>query len=166
MLTPPSFAAEHATPAAQPTTANKTLKIPNETVLEFAKAATLTAFSYDYTNYQQKMKQLADYFTKPGWQSYDTALEASKNLQAVAQHKLTVSATVLNPGKIIKQLQNKAQQQEWIVEIPISVAYTDPNKQRLSQRLIIKLDIITVPASINPRGIAIKRFVGRPDVES
>lgn len=150
-------------PASAPTTSTPQAGaiISQNDVLDFAQKAALASFSYDYSNYQQDMNNMQQYFSKTGWESFSKALAASNNLDVVQKEKLTVSA-VLDGQPTVTQQQQTATGQEWQVEVPITVTYKNDKNQQIQQNLKVKMIVQTVSTDINPQGIGINQFIAMP----
>lgn len=133
----------------------------SEAIVGFAKDASLSAFTYDYKNYEGSLKKTSGFFTKEGWAEFQKALAASKNLDTVKKEQLAVNAQLDGPAILQKQEVVAGGGKVWRVDVPIKVSYSGNNNQ-LSQRLIVHLGIVPVSNEINAAGIAITQFVTLP----
>lgn len=130
----------------------------NQKILTFASKAAIAAFTYNYKDYNEQFKNLAGYFTPEGWKAFTKALEKSQNVTAVIQAKLTVTAKETGKASII----NEKNQQEWTVEVPIEVFYTDKSKQTLTHQMKVTLRIKQFTQAKNPYKLGIDQFIAAP----
>jgi len=65
------------------------LEQPNllpDTILRWASKAAVTAYTFDFANYQQQIEQAHSYFTEEGWQNYLSSI--SNVVRAVKEGQL------------------------------------------------------------------------------
>lgn len=131
--------------------------VNNATIMAWANEAAITAYSYDYNNYQTQLQNTSQYFTTEGWQTFMTALTASGNLNKVKEHKMVVSAVIDGTPSILSRGE-LAGRYSWKVQVPLLVTYLsahDSNKQKLNVTMLI---VRTAPAE-GARGLGIKQFI-------
>ncbi|MEE3003585.1 MAG: DotI/IcmL family type IV secretion protein [Pseudomonadota bacterium] len=93
-------------------------------VINWATTAALAAFSYDALSYQTQFAKLKEKFTDKGWQSFETAIKNSGNLDTVKENKVVVSSYRAAEAKIesFTQEQNTS---IWVVKVPTKVTYSN-----------------------------------------
>lgn len=127
-------------------------------VLDWTTKSIEAIYKYDYQNYSQVLMDSRKYFTPLGYDSYVKALEASKNLEAVRDKKLTVSASPQGPATLTQEgVVNGIY--TWQIQLPIMVKYTGVI-QTIDQNLNVKVEVVRVKTSKNPKGIAIHSIKG------
>ena len=120
----------------------------------WANEAIVSVYHYDYSNYQDNLKQAAHYFTSEGWEAFADALSNAKLLQTVKDNKLMVTAVALQPPTMTKHTQANGQL-AWMVRMPILVHF-ESKKVHKQQRLLITLIIVRQQGGV--RGLAITHF--------
>jgi len=138
------------------------LKQPNITQDELLKWTTdsiLEIYSYNYLNYQQVLKNIRPLFTKAGYDSYMTALQESKNLEAVKNKKLVVIGVPSGLSQIINE-KTVNSVYTWEVQIPLMVAYQSAEKE-IQQRIIVTAEVVREPYSDALMGVAIHAITAK-----
>lgn len=130
-------------------------------VLSWAGRAATGAFTFDFVNFRQQLQDAAQAFTPEGWRSFLKALEDSRNLEAVKERKLVVTAALQGAPVLLTEGVVNGRYQ-WRIEMPIVVAYqSGSDSQR--QSMLVVLTVSRVPVLEFPEGIGITQFVGRPN---
>jgi len=130
-------------------------------VLSWAGRAATSAFTFDFVNFRQQFQDAAQAFTPEGWRSFLKALEDSRNLEAVKERKLVVTAALQGAPVLLTEGVVNGRYQ-WRIEMPIVVAYqSGSDSQR--QSLLVVVTVSRVPVLEFPEGIGITQFVGRPN---
>lgn len=134
---------------------------------QWANTAVIAVNTYDFFNYRDQLQKASDYFTTDGWQAYLDELKASRNLNAVIEKKLVVSAVATRAPTILRQgIIDGAY--SWVVQIPVLVTYQSAS-QYSQQSLIVTLMIKRISTLTNPNGIGIANYIaaeGYPDQEN
>ncbi|MBA2649771.1 MAG: DotI/IcmL/TraM family protein [Legionella sp.] len=118
----------------------------------WANEAIVTTYSFDYSNYLNAQKNMAQYFTGEGWIAYFEALNNSKILDSVKKNAYTVSAVATLPPKIIF-----LDPTHWQAFMPVLVVYKNATYQQ-QQHLTVTLNLTKAPADQGVRGMAISSF--------
>jgi intracellular multiplication protein IcmL len=150
---PTTNVASQATDLSQP---NK----PDSTLLSWASSTAVATFTYDSKNYRNEIQKLSGFFTDDGWSQFMSELDKSKNLDAVKNKQLTVSAVVSAPPVIIKKgaLNNVY---SWQVQLPMTITYQG-DSEFTKQNVIVTM-LISRTSSVNsPDGIAINQYLIGP----
>ena len=98
--------------------------IEDKDVLNWATSAALSAFSYDALSYQSQFDKLKEKFTTKGWQSFETAMNNSGNLNTVKENKVVVSSYRTAEAKIESFTQEQSTS-IWVVKVPTKVTYSN-----------------------------------------
>jgi intracellular multiplication protein IcmL len=116
-----------------------------------------TVFTYDFINYTDQLKDVAQYFTPTGWKKFLDILNAYVNYNNVKNTKLFVSATPAGAPIILNQglLQERY---AWWVQMPLTVSYSNYDKQS-SQPLVIQALVVRVPTLNNIYGVGIDNMM-------
>ncbi|WP_454783326.1 DotI/IcmL/TraM family protein [Legionella sp. WA2022007384] len=133
---------------------------PNQSdiaVATWANEAIVSAFSYNFVNYNEALQNLSVYFTTEGYKNFQQALDKSNNLEAVKAKRLIVSAVATRAPIILqKGLLNGVY--SWRVQMPTLVTYQSSTEFSQQNNLVTIL-IVRVPTLNAPKGIAISQFV-------
>src|SRR5262249_23210996 len=120
-----------------------TQQITDTQVTEWVKSAFSSLSKYDFENYQQKVDDASQYFTKAAWKRYKPILLRSKKFKLVAQEKLSVTGTIEGDGpKVIKKEKN-----HWTVRFPAKISFHSTNAT-LDNDIIVTLEVV----NSNPAG--------------
>lgn len=125
-------------------------------VLAWTKNMVEAIYTYNYQNYKSVLGSIRLSFTGPGYESYSKALEQSKNLEAVQEKKLVVSAKAIGEPKIRKEGSVNGIY-TWEVELPVEVTYKS-EKQVIHQKLKVVVEIVRVKYVRNSQGLGINRI--------
>jgi intracellular multiplication protein IcmL len=128
-------------------------------VLQWASEAVVSVNSYNFVNFRERFQINQTYFTNAGWRGFMKALTASKNLDAVREKKLVVSA-VLRGAPIITNRYVIDGRYTWQIQMPILVTYQGGN-ERINQNMLISLKVQRISTLDNIYGIGISEFVAQ-----
>lgn len=146
------------------------LNMPNVSqaaLLQWANTAVVSVNSYDFFNYRDQLQKASEYFTPDGWQAYLNELKSSRNLNAVIEKKLVVSAVATRAPNIVRSGVIDGTY-AWTVQMPILVTYQSASEYS-QQSLIVTLLIKHISTLTNPNGIGITNYIaaeGYPDQEN
>ncbi|PJD92855.1 MAG: type IV secretion protein IcmL [Legionella sp.] len=114
--------------------------------------AIVAAYTFSATDFLDKQKAIAKYFTADGWINYNKALDASKLKEAVQKNNYTVSAVALLPPTL-KPLDNT----HWQATMPLLVLYANKDYQQ-KQTLAVIITFTTTKSNEGVRGLALNSF--------
>lgn len=115
----------------------------------WANEAIVATYTFDYKNYLTEQKQIAKYFSSPGWIAYSQALIDSKLPGNVQKNSYFVSAVATQPP-VIKEIDAT----HWQATMPILVLYENPQYQQ-QQHLHVVLNFSEAPPNQGIRGLRI-----------
>lgn len=131
--------------------------LSDSAILSWANSTAVATFSYDSTNYRSEIQKLSGFFTDNGWSQFMSALNKSKNFDAVKNKQLIVSAVVTAPPVILqKGVVNKVY--SWQVQMPMTVSYKGAS-DNTQQNVIVTMQINRTSSVNSPTGVAINQFV-------
>lgn len=126
-------------------------------LLQWANTAAVSAYTYNFVNYQQALQEAQNYFTPDGWAAFMEALSSSNNLTAVKAKKLVVSA-VATGAPVILQQGMLSGVYAWRIQMPMLVTYQSASQ--FSRQSILVTMLVTRVSTLNsPQGIGIAQFV-------
>ncbi len=124
-------------------------QMDNAQMTVWVNEAIVSTYTFTYSNFLQRKKDIAKYFTAGGWIAYSKALDISKLTEAVTQNKYTVSAVATLPPEI-----KKVRDHQWQAVMPLLVLYKNSDKKQ-TQVLQVVLDFMDASAGEGVRGLAI-----------
>ena len=128
-------------------------------LIAWASRAAVDVMTFGFHDYQRRLQEASTYFTRRGWQSFTTALEASRIMETVEKSQQVVTATPKSAPVIIQQgLVNGVYR--WIIEMPLIVTYQS-GTARQSDTMNIRLTIVRVSTLDSPNGVGIQQWIGR-----
>jgi len=122
-----------------------------EVLLQWASKAAVTAYTFDFVNYEKQSALAREWFTRSGWQDYQASLVTL--LQTIASRQLFVNSVVSAPPVIAL-----TDASGWSVQLPFLVTYQSSDKMT-RKNFLVKMSIVKVPTSINPTGMGVSGFV-------
>ena len=137
------------------------LNMPNVSqaaMLQWANSAVVAVNTYDFFNYRQQLQAASQYFTDEGWQAYLNVLRLSRNLNAVVEKKLVVSAVATRAPVLVRSGLIDGVY-TWVVQIPIQVTYQSASEYN-QQSQIVTVMVKRISTLINPDGIGITNYIG------
>ena len=127
-----------------------------DTILRFASKAAVTAYTFDFVNYNKELAEARPFFTAAGWSDFNSSISGVIN--TIVQNQLFVSGVVSGAPVISNQGSLPGKGYVWRVQIPFLVAYQSANTVT-KRKYFVVLTIVRVPTSVNPQGIGIDQFV-------
>ena len=133
---------------------NSCYAAPSEIDLSvWANEAIVATYTFSASNFLDRQKQIAKYFSSQGWINYNKALVASKLQDSVQKNNYEVSAVALLPP-VIKTI---VKTNEWEATMPLLVLYKNKEYQ---QKQTLSVVITFMPAKENEgvRGLVLTSF--------
>ncbi|STX27647.1 IcmL/DotI homolog [Legionella beliardensis] len=115
----------------------------------WANEAIVATYTYSYSNFIQRQRDIARYFTAQGWTAYSNALNASKLPEAIMKNNYFVSAVATMPPAV-----KSLGQGQWQATMPVLVVYKNPQYQQ-KQTLEVTINFNQAPSGQGVRGLAI-----------
>lgn len=131
--------------------------VNEDMLLTWATRAAVSAYSFNFLDWQNDLQNVQQYFTSTGFQNFVEALQNSGNLDTVVAKRLVVQATVVDVPRIVQQGLIKGRY-AWKIQIPMLVKYISANEE-LKQPILVTLLVARVPTTQKAQGIAIAQFV-------
>ena len=136
---------------------------PNQSdsaVLQWANQAAVASYTYNFVNYRSELQAASVFFTPKGWRQFLESIKASRNLEAVKDKKLVVSAVATQaPVILAKDVING--RYSWRVQMPMTVTFQSAS-ERTQENYIVTMLITRISTLNSPRGIGISQFVVAP----
>ncbi len=129
-----------------------------DTIIRFASKAAVTAYTFDFLNYQTQIAAARPFFTSGGWSDFSSSI--SGVISSIVQKQLFVSSVVSGPPVISNQGPLPGKSYVWRVQIPFLVTYQSANIAT-TRKYFVVVTVVRVPTSENAQGIGIDQFVMR-----
>jgi len=126
------------------------------TILTWASKAAVTAYTFDFVNYQEQAATARAYFTDTGWIDYQDSV--SRLLETISRNQLFVNGVVSGTPVIQNQGELPGQPYYWRVQLPFTVTYQSSDTVR-RENFMVTMKIVRVPTWINSQGIGVEQFV-------
>jgi len=136
-------------------------------LMQWTNTAVVAVNTYNFFNYRDQLQAASQYFTPDGWQAYLNKLKSSRNLNAVIEKKLVVSAVATRAPVILRQAIIDGSY-NWLVQMPVLITYQSAS-QYSQESLIVTLGIKRISTLTDPNGIGIVSYAaaeGEPDQEN
>ena len=121
-----------------------------------AQAASET-MSFGYHDYQRRLQQSSRHFTRRGWESFTTALQKTRILDAVNAGQQVVIAEPKS-APILKQSGVFNGKYRWLIEMPLAVTYKSGNSSR-TDNIVLNLVVERVPSLESANGVGIEQWI-------
>lgn len=152
----PEFAARQSDGKTMPLISFNMPNLLPDTILRFASKAAVTAYTFDFVNYDKQLSLARPFFTDAGWRDFNASI--SGVISTIVQNQLFVSGVVSGSPVISNQGPLPDKGYVWRAQIPFLVTYQSANTAS-KRKFIVSLTIVHVPTSVNPQGIGIDQFV-------
>lgn len=140
--------------------------VSSAALLQWANTAVIAVNTYDFFNYRDQLQRASEYFTTDGWQAYLTELKNSRNLNAVLEKKLVVSAVATRAPTVLREAVIDGAY-TWAVQMPVLVTFQSASEYS-QQSQVVTLMIKRISTLTNPNGLGITNYIaqeGYPDQE-
>lgn len=134
--------------------------LSDRALIQWATNAVLAVYTYNFNNYRQVFQDSRQYFTDDGWQQFITALSQSRNLQAVQDKKLVLSAVVSSAPIVNREYVAGNGKYTWEIQLPVMVTYQSLSEE-FHENLVIVLRVQRVSTLDSSDGVGIISFVAR-----
>ncbi|MCB1828405.1 MAG: DotI/IcmL/TraM family protein [Coxiellaceae bacterium] len=127
---------------------------------DWATQVAVSAYTYNFNDYQQRFEETREYFTSAGWSAFASSINNSNLIDKVTTQKMIVSSVASGATVIVDQ-QVVNDTWTWKVQVPLLVSYRGgvvPSQDNL----VVTMLITRVPSSVAPKGIAVAQFYSVP----
>ncbi len=133
--------------------------LKDSALISWVSKAAADVMTFGFHDYQRRLQEASVYFTRSGWQSFSSALEKARIIEAVEKNQQIVTAAPQRAPIILKQgLVNGIYQ--WVVEMPLIVTYQAGST---TQNTVLNVQMIIVRVSTldNPNGVGIQQWISK-----
>ena len=132
-----------------------TAMVSSEQLLRWAKVAAVSAYNYNFVNWQQRTNELRPYFSSAGWNAFFPEFKKSQIMPMVEKKTLVSSVATDVPVIELRGVFNG--RYRWRVAVPLLVTYQTASK-KVMEKVMVRMVVSRVPVVQTPRGIAIVQF--------
>jgi hypothetical protein len=128
-------------------------------VIVWAAQSAADAMTMSYTDAAKRHEESQKYFTKVGWDTFDSAFQRSRIAETLIANEQTLSATPQS-APVIGDKGSLGGKYRWIVQLPLIVDYKGAKE---THRDILQLNLVLerVPLSVSPDGVQIAQWVAQ-----
>lgn len=121
-----------------------------------AQAAT-EVMTFGFHDYQRRLQAASRHFTKTGWESFSSAMEKARIIEAVTEQRQVVVASPRS-APVIRQHGVAGGKYRWVLEMPLQVEYRAASQAR-TDNLVLRIVVERVSALENPSGVGIQQWL-------
>lgn len=127
-----------------------------ELVLNWATRSITKAYSMNFANYSQQLKDIEPSFNAAGWRGFQEALKSTGYLDKMLANQYSTSAVPKSAPVVVAQGEYQGVW-AWRLQLPILVSYKSAS---VSQTQEVTVDVVVVrrPETENPSGLAIAQI--------
>ena len=129
-----------------------------DTILRFASKAAVTAYTFDFVNYNKQIEFARPYFTDAGWADYRRSLSQQGLIDTIVKNQLFVYGIVSGTPIISNQGTLPGAGYTWRVQIPFLVTYETATGP-VNRNYYVVITMVRISTDKNPQGIGIDQFV-------
>ena len=126
-------------------------------LMSWVAQSTTEVMTFGFSDYHRRLQEASRNFTRRGWDSFTSALEASRIIEMVEANQQVVSAAPR--GAPIIQWEGLSQgRYQWIVQIPLVLTYQSGDRKQ-TKNMLVKVVIVRVPRLESPNGVGIEQWI-------
>lgn len=126
-------------------------------LMSWVVQAAQETMTFGFHDYQRRLQQSSRHFTRRGWESFTTALQKSRIIEAVTTSQQVVTAEPRS-APILRQSGVLNGKFRWIIDLPLSVTYKTGATSR-TDNLKLSLVVERVPSLESPNGVGIEQWI-------
>lgn len=130
-----------------------------EMVLNWATQSITKAYSMNFANYAQQLKDIEPNFNEAGWRGYQEALKTSGYLEKMLSNQYSTSAVPKSAPVVVAQGDLNGVW-AWRLQIPIIVSYKSASVSQ-TQEITVDAVVVRRPETENPSGLAIAQIISQ-----
>lgn len=131
----------------------------DEMVLNWATQTVTKAYSMNFANYAQQLKDIEGNFNDAGWRGYKEALTATGYLDKMLSNQYSTSAVPKSAPVVVVQGDLNGVW-AWRLQIPIIVSYKSASVSQ-TQEITVDAVVVRRPETENPSGLAIAQIISQ-----
>lgn len=140
------------------------MDLPNqsrEAVKDWAREAVQKSYTFDFLSADRELAAAEPYFTSDAWLLFKSSMGASPLVQQVKKDKLSVSVVAQNAPIIDDAATDRSGEFAWKLIVPVTMSFSGDAATK-TQDMVIRITIIRVPTTENPKGLGVLQMVNGP----
>jgi len=131
--------------------------LTTEALLSWAGQVAMGVYTYNFSDYRQRIQMQEINFTSDAWQQVLTQLKSSNTLDAIIKRQINVSAVVSGAPVVVYQgmLDGRF---AWKVQVPLLVTFVSAS-DRFQKNYMVTMVIVRVSTVQNQNGVAVAQFI-------
>ncbi|MDB6096759.1 MAG: icmL dotI [Francisellaceae bacterium] len=130
--------------------------IQNKSLLRWATLAATAAFTFDWVNYEDSLKELKNYFTAQSYDNLITSFENSGYFEKLAEKKFAINAVPVEPAIILQKGEIDGWEM-WEIGLKLNVSYRTLSETKSQVKQLVMV-VSRVPTRDASTGIGIVQF--------
>jgi len=130
-----------------------------EMVLNWATQSITRAYSMNFANYAQQLKDIEPNFNDAGWRGFQEALKTSGYLEKMLANQYATTAVPKSAPVVVDQ-GNYGGVWAWRLQIPLTVLYKSASVSQ-SQDITVDAIVVRRPETEHPSGLAIAQIISQ-----
>lgn len=135
---------------------------PNMTVpalMSWVAQAATDVMTFGFHDYQRRLQDASQHFTRRGWESFTSALQKSRIIDAVETAQQVVTAAPRSAPVLVQEGVINGRYR-WVVELPLMITYRAGNQSR-TDNMQVTIVVERMPSLENPIGVGIEQWIAR-----
>lgn len=124
----------------------------DDEITAWATEAAVASLTFGHRDYQQRMRVIAGYFTRDGWQKFTQGMVTTQFLDIVVEQKRALIAAPAGKGAVVQQgLVDGAY--GWHIILPMTLYHSTENGDEKKQKINLSLLVARSSENKDGRGI-------------
>ena len=125
----------------------------DEEAIDWATKAAVASMTFNYKDYQPRLRNAAGYFTQEGWRKFSTGMASAQFLELMVAQKRSLIAAPAGRGAVVQNgFVDGAY--AWHIVLPMALYYTNEEGEEGSHRMNLSLIVARSDVNKDGRGIA------------
>ena len=135
---------------------------PNMTVpalMSWVAQAATDVMTFGFHDYQRRLQDASQHFTRHGWESFTAALSKSRIIEGVESAQQVVTAAPRSAPVLVQEGVINGRYR-WVIELPLMVTYRAGAQSR-TDNMQVQIVVERMPSLENPVGVGIEQWISR-----
>ncbi len=128
-------------------------------LMSWVAQACTEVMTFGFSDYRRRLQEASRNFTRRGWDSFTTALEASRIIEMVEANQQVVNAAP-SGAPILQSHGEFAGRYQWIIELPLALTYQSGDRRQM-KTMLVTVVVVRVPRLESPNGVGIEQWVAQ-----
>lgn len=126
-------------------------------LMSWVSQAVSETMTFGFHDYQRRLQQSSRHFTRRGWETFTTALQKARIVDAISANQQVVTTEPRSAPILVKEGVFNGKYR-WIIKLPIRVNYKS-GKEARADLMTVQLVVERVPSLENPSGVGIEQWI-------